>query len=108
MNRNHKAHLALLLVTIIFGMHYMIAKSLMPVPFQPLQLLFMRSLGGVLLFWIFQRLFIREKVARKDLLMLAFCGLLGFAANQAFFYEGLNLTSPVDASIIHVVNPIYV
>ena len=49
MNRNYKAHLALLLVTIIFGMHYMIGKSLMPVPFQPMQLLFMRSLGGVLL-----------------------------------------------------------
>jgi drug/metabolite transporter (DMT)-like permease len=108
MNRNYKAHLALLLVTIIFGMHYMIGKSLMPIPFQPMQLLFMRSLGAVLLFWIFQRWFIREKVARKDLLMLALCGLLGFAANQALFYEGLNLTTPVDASIIHVMNPIFV
>ncbi len=89
-------------------MHYMIAKSLMPVPFQPLQLLFLRSLGGVLLFWIFQLWFIREKVARKDLIMLAVCGFFGFAANQALFYEGLNLTTPVDASIIHVTNPIFV
>jgi drug/metabolite transporter (DMT)-like permease len=108
MNRTFKAHLALLLVTLIFGMHYMIAKSLMPVPFQPLQLLFLRSLGAVILFWIFQRWFIREKVARKDLFMLALCGLLGFAANQALFYEGLNLTTAVDASIIHVTNPIFV
>jgi drug/metabolite transporter (DMT)-like permease len=108
MNRTFKAHMALLLVTLIFGMHYMIAKSLMPVPFQPLQLLFLRSLGAVILFWIFQRWFVREKVARKDLLMLALCGLLGFAANQALFYEGLNLTTAVDASIIHVTNPIFV
>jgi drug/metabolite transporter (DMT)-like permease len=40
--------------------------------------------------------------------MLALCGLLGFAANQALFYEGLNLTTPVDASIIHVLNPVFV
>jgi drug/metabolite transporter (DMT)-like permease len=86
----------------------MIAKSLMPVPFQPLQLLFMRSLGAMILFWVFQRWFIQEKVARKDLLMLALCGFFGFAANQALFYEGLNLTTPVDASIIHVTNPIFV
>ena len=108
MNRNIKSHLALLIVTLIFGMHYMIAKSLMPVPFQTMQLLFMRSFGAVLLFWIFQRWFVHEKVARKDLIMLAICGLLGFAANQALFYEGLNLTTPVDASIIHVTNPIFV
>jgi len=108
MNRNIKAHLALLLISLIFGIHYMIGKSLMPVPFQPLQLLFLRSLGAVLLFWIFQRWFIREKVARKDLLMLALCGLLGFAANHALFYIGLNLTTPVDASIIHVLNPVFV
>ncbi len=108
MNRNLKAHLALLFVTLIFGMHYMIAKSMMPVPFQPMQLLFLRSLGAAVLFWIFQRWFIHEKVARKDLLMLALCGLLGFAANQALFYEGLNLTTPVDASIIHVLNPVFV
>ncbi|HZX63230.1 MAG TPA: DMT family transporter [Bacteroidales bacterium] len=108
MNRNIKAHLALLLISLIFGIHYMIGKSLMPVPFQPLQLLFLRSLGAVLLFWIFQRWFIQEKVARKDLLMLALCGLLGFAANHALFYIGLNLTTPVDASIIHVLNPVFV
>lgn len=40
--------------------------------------------------------------------MLAVCGLFGFALNQALFYEGLNLTTPVDASIIHVLNPVFV
>jgi drug/metabolite transporter (DMT)-like permease len=108
MNRNLKAHGALLLVTLIFGMHYAIAKNIMPVPLQPMQLLFLRSFGAVILFWIFQRFTVREKVARKDLLMLAVCGFFGFAANQALFYEGLNLTTPVDASIIHVLNPVFV
>jgi drug/metabolite transporter (DMT)-like permease len=108
MSRNLKAHLALLVTTIIFGMHYMIGKGLMPVPFHPMQLLFLRSLGALLLFWICQRWFVREKVVRRDLWMFALCGLLGFAANQALFYAGLNLTTPVDASIIHVLNPVFV
>jgi len=108
MKRNLKAHAALLITTLIFGMHYAIAKSMMPASFQPMQLLFLRSLGAVILFWVFQRFFVREKVERKDLLMMAICGLFGFAANMALFYEGLNLTTPVDASIIHVLNPVFV
>ena len=108
MSKTIKAHFSLLITTLIFGGHYAIAKGVMPVPLQPMQLLFIRLLSGVILFWIFQRLFVREKVEKKDLLILALCGLVGFALNQAFFYEGLNLTTPVDASIIHVLNPVFV
>ena len=98
----------MLVTTLIFGMHYSIAKGLMPGFLQPMQLLFLRLLGGVILFWIFQVFFVQEKVTRKDLLILAVCGLFGFTLNQALFYEGLNLTTPVDASIIHVLNPAFV
>ncbi|MEI6898956.1 MAG: DMT family transporter [Bacteroidota bacterium] len=107
-NQNLKAHLALLTTTLVFGLHYTIAKSIMPKDFQPLQLLFLRLLGGVIIFWTFQRFFITEKVDKKDLLILAICGIMGFTMNQALFYEGLNLTTPVDASIIHVLNPVFV
>lgn len=108
MNRTIKAHLSLVGITLIFGLHYSIAKGLMPVYLHPVQLLFLRSIGGLILFWLFHRLFIREKVEKKDLVVLALCGLTGFALNQAFFYIGLNLTTPVDASLIHVLNPILV
>ena len=108
MTRNLKAHLALLVTTLIFGMHYSIAKGLMPGSFQPMQLLFLRSFGALVVYWVFQLFFKSEKVESHDLFMLALCGLFGFAANQALFYEGLNLTTPVDASIIHVLNPVFV
>ncbi|MDP1623672.1 MAG: DMT family transporter [Bacteroidales bacterium] len=108
MKNTPRAHLALIATTLIFGMHYSIAKSLMPDDFTPKQLIFMRLLGGMVIFWGFTRFFIREKVARKDLLKLALCGLTGFALNQALFYEGLNLTNPVEASLIHILNPIMV
>ncbi len=103
-----RAHLALLGTALIFGMHYSIAKGLMPDSFTPLQLIFFRLLGGSAIFYLFQRLFVPEKVDKRDLLILALCGLFGFALNQTLFYEGLNLTNPVDASLIHVLNPVLV
>lgn len=108
MTSTQRAHLALLATTLIFGLHYTIAKSLMPAMFSPMQLIFLRLLGGVIIFWLFQKLFVPEKVERKDLITLAICGMFGFALNQALFYEGLSLTTPVDASLIHVMNPILV
>ncbi len=108
MSRIVKAHLSMLGVAVIFGLHYSIAKSMMPAYLTPWQMVFIRLLGAVILFWAFQRLFVREKVERRDLLMLALCGLVGFTLNIALFYAGLNLTTPVDASIIHVTNPIMV
>jgi drug/metabolite transporter (DMT)-like permease len=103
-----RAHLALLLTTIIFGLHYTVAKNLMPGHFTPMQLIFLRLLFATAIFWIFQKLFVAEKVEKKDLVRLAILGFFGFAANQALFYEGLNLTSPVDASLIHILNPVLV
>ena len=108
MTNTQKAHLALLSTTLIFGLAYNIVKSLMPEMLSPMQLIFIRLLGGMIIFWLFQRLFVPEKVERKDLIMLAMCGMLGFALNQTLFYEGLNLSTPVDASLIHVLNPILV
>ena len=108
MTQNIRAHISLLGTTLIFGLHYSVAKSLMPYFLTPMQLIFFRLLGGLVLFWTFQRLFVREKVDRRDLFKLALCGALGFALNQSLFYEGLNFTTPVDASVIHVLNPVLV
>lgn len=108
MTQTQRAHLSLLGTTLIFGLHYSVAKSLMPHFLTPMQLIFIRLLGGLVFFWIFQKLFVHEKVDRKDLIKLALCGALGFALNQSLFYEGLNITTPFDASVIHVLNPILV
>lgn len=103
-----RAHLSMLAVAVIFGLHYSIAKSLMPDFLTPWQVVFLRLLGAAILFWIFQGFFPRQKISRPDLLKLALCGLLGFTLNITLFYSGLNLTTPVDASVIHVSTPIIV
>ena len=80
----------------------------MPDFIQPLGFIFLRVSGAVLLFWLCYRLFFYEKVAKSDLFKLALCGLFGVAINQMLFFEGLNLTTPINAAVIMVTNPILV
>lgn len=101
------AHLALLAVNMIYGANYVIAKGVMPEKLSPNAFILARVLGAVILFWsIF--LFKKEKVATKDFIRLALCGVFGVAVNQLFFFNGLNITSPINASIIMTITPILV
>ena len=106
-NNLFKAHLALLGANVIYGANYIIAKGIMPEKIGPSAFVFIRLFFGVILFWIIKS-YIKEKVEHKDMLRLAFCGLLGAAANQLLFFNGLNLTSPIDASIIITSIPVMV
>jgi len=80
----------------------------MPDKIHPNAFVLIRLACCVVLFWGVKLLFVKEKVARKDFLRLALCGLLGAAANMLFFFHGINLTSPVDASIIMTATPVIV
>ncbi len=101
-----KAHIALLTVNMIYGANYLIAKGLMPHKIEASALVFLRISGAGVLFLVL-KLFVKEKVERKDMLRLALCGFLGVAANQFFSMNGLSLTSPVDAAIIVTAMPIF-
>ena len=79
----------------------------MPDKIGPSAFVFIRLFCASILFWII-KFFIKETVERKDMLRLVLCGLLGAAANQLLFFNGLNLTSPIDASIIMTSTPLLV
>lgn len=108
MSKRLLAHLALFTANLIYGINYTVAKDVMPDFIQPLGFIFIRVSGAVLLFWFFYRFFFYEKVDRKDLFKLALCGLFGVAINQMLFFKGLNLTTPINAAVIMVTNPILV
>jgi drug/metabolite transporter (DMT)-like permease len=108
MTETSKAHLALIISGILFGANYWIAKGLMPDYLQPMQIIFIRGLLSLILFWLVAFAKDNQKIAGKDHLILALAGLTGIAINQAFFFIGLNLTSPVDTALIHSASPIVV
>tara|TARA_B100000405_G_scaffold148815_1_gene104006 strand:+ start:253 stop:1149 length:897 start_codon:yes stop_codon:yes gene_type:complete len=101
-------HLALFLVNLIYALNYSIAKDVMPDYIGPSGFILLRVIGGSLLFFLTYIFFIKENVELKDIVRLLFCGLFGVAINQLFFFEGLNLTTPINAAIIMTVSPILV
>jgi drug/metabolite transporter (DMT)-like permease len=106
-NTTYKAHLALLGANIIYGANFLIAKGLMPDKIGPSALVLLRVIGACLLFWTI-KFFMKEKVEKKDFLLLISCGLLGVSTNMLLFFHGLSLTSPIDASIIMTSTPVIV
>lgn len=107
-NNIYKAHLALLGANLIYGVNYIIAKGIMPDKIGPSSFVFIRLLFATPLFWLLKSFVIKERVAKSDMLRLVLCGFLGAAANQLLFFHGINLTSPVDASIIMTAVPVIV
>ena len=108
MNKTLFAHLALLGANLIYAINYSFAKDVMPDFIMPSGFILLRVIGALLLFALSYFLFVKEKVERKDIFRLAICGIFGVAINQLLFFEGLNLTTPINAAIVMTTNPILV
>jgi drug/metabolite transporter (DMT)-like permease len=98
--------LALFIVNAIYGINFVIAKDVMPLYIKPSGFILVRATGALILFWILHLIMGYEKIEKKDFLFLAMGGLFGVAINQLLFFEGLNLSSPINGSILMSVTPI--
>lgn len=106
--KNYLAHGALIAANIIYGINYSVAKDVMPDYVQPFGFILLRVIGALMLFWTVHSFFFKEKIARQDILKLLTCGFFGVALNQLLFFKGLNITTPINASIIMTSTPILV
>ncbi|MCA1763608.1 MAG: DMT family transporter [Cryomorphaceae bacterium] len=103
------AHLALLIVALIYSANYVIAKDVMPEYIGPRGFIFIRVVGATLLFFAFSTFTKGSKrIERKDWFRILLCGFFGVAGNQLLFFEGLNLTTPINAAVIMTSNPVLV
>lgn len=105
---NKFAHLALLAVALIYGVNYSIAKEVMFAGLEPRGFILMRVLGAAVLFWMTHAFMGMKQIKREDFPRLFFSGLFGVAMNQILFFEGLDRTMPIVASIIMTTNPMLV
>ena len=109
--QNLRAHLSMFAATLLFGLNYWVAKGLMPDRLLPMQIIFLRVLGTLIISWIIV-LSIKNlrdlRIDRADFPRLILSSLLGVGINQVCFFTGLNLSTPVDAAIINSINPILV
>lgn len=108
MSKVAQAHLVLFLVGAFYAINYIVAKDVMPTYIGPSGFIFYRVFIATILFWIVHRFISKEKIQREDYPRFIQCALFGVAMNQLFFFNGLNLTTPINASVIMTSNPILV
>jgi len=101
-----RAHLAIIGANLLFGINYAIAKGVMPDHLKPGGFTLLRVITASALFYIFSQIGRKfEKIERADYLRFVMAGLMGVSFNQLLFLHGLNLSSPIDSSIISTLNP---
>ena len=108
MNNRLLAIIAALTATSIFGLNHTITKSLMPVFVTPPGLLFARVLGACTLFWVISIFSKKEKIQKKDWSKFLFCSVFGMSVNMISAIKGLELSTPINSSIISTISPIIV
>lgn len=110
MNDRIKAHLALLGANLFYGAGFTVAKTVMPQLIHPRGFILIRVAITTILFWLsyLGSKDMRGGIERKHWKTLVFCALFGVATNQLFFFLGLNLTSPIHASLMMLSTPILV
>jgi len=95
----------MLTVNILFGMNYAFSKEILTVNITAVGLNELRFLAACVVFWLIS-LSKKERVGKKDMLILFIGSLFGLLGNQIFFIQGLSRTSPLDSSIIATSVPI--
>jgi drug/metabolite transporter (DMT)-like permease len=108
MKTSFKAHLMLILASLIGAFNYTISKMVMPDFVKPMSIVVTRGIIAIIIFSLIHFLFIKERLEKKDYTRVFLAALLGIVLNQMSFYQGLNLTTPINASLMMTITPIIV
>lgn len=101
-------HSGLLLVAILYGANYSIAKIVSPQYMDALGFIIYRIFFAGIFFWVFS-IGGKEKVDWKtDGWRFFIAALTGVAANQLLFFKGISLTAAINGSIIMTLTPVFV
>lgn len=103
-----RGHIAIIVSCIIFASNILLTNSLVGTWMTPMGYTLTRLVYGAAVLWIMSLFFKKEKVAPKDLLVLAVGGVLGFIVSQFAFALSLRFTTPVNYSLIMAMVPIVV
>lgn len=109
MNRQKYALIALFMVQLLYGLNYTFAKVVINDNFiKPFSFVLLRVGGAAILFWLFGLFYKQERIELKDYVTLFFAAVFGVATNMLLFLKGLELTSPIHASVIMTITPIII
>lgn len=101
-----EGHSAVLLANVIFGLGVPVTKLLLDEWVSPMAYMATRCMGAAAMFWLISLFMPRERVERRDLLVIMGGGLLGFVVSQTLTAWALHFTTPVYFSIIATLTPV--
>ncbi|OBX26094.1 EamA domain-containing membrane protein RarD [Gelidibacter algens] len=103
------ALLAVLVVQLLYGLNYTLAKDVMVGGHvKPFGFIVLRVAGATILFWLLSFLGPKEKIDKRDYIRFFIAAIFGIAINMLLFFKGLQLTTPIHASVIATISPILV
>lgn len=103
-----RAHLAIMTANVMFALNYSYSKSIIPEWMLPEGICIARIATAAVMFVLLALTFIRERIEGRDIWRLVLASIFGIGGNQYIFLQGLNMTSPVDSSIIATTGPVLV
>ncbi|MDG1571653.1 DMT family transporter [Robiginitalea sp. M366] len=108
MSKRTLAILAALTATTIYGLNHTIAKSVMPHYVQPFGFILLRVSGAAALLWAIAPFGPRQRIEKRDWGRLLLCAVFGMVINMLAFFKGLQLSTPVNSSVLVTTTPIIV
>lgn len=110
-SNSYIGHILALLVMIIYGFNTNFMKSLIPIHIGAFGLVFARCIISTFTFW-FISLFVKEKADNHpplaDKIKIMIAGALGIGINSLLYVKGLELSGPIDATVIRTLQPIMI
>ncbi|MGD1946056.1 MAG: DMT family transporter [Croceivirga sp.] len=108
MSKRTLAFLAAIGATTIYGINHTIAKGVMPTYVTPFAFIFLRVLGAAILFWGVSFFGPKENIEKQDWGRMVVAALLGMVINMLSFFKGLELSTPINSSVLITISPIMV
>ena len=109
MNVRTGAIIAVLMVQLLYGLNYTLAKDVMAGGFlTPYGFILLRVGGATLLFWLFSWMGPQETIDKRDYVKFFVAAIFGVAINMLLFFKGLEFTTPIHASVIVTLTPVFV
>ena len=91
---------------VIFGLNVPVSKAILDNWMTPIGYTTLRMFFGTVVFWTFATLWRREKVGRKDLILIIIGGLMGYLGTQCSFAKSLEYTSPINFALLISLTPV--
>ncbi|WP_299244761.1 DMT family transporter [uncultured Aquimarina sp.] len=108
MDKRTVALLAAFGASLIYAINHTLAKGVMPTYIKPFGFILLRVIGAAALFWLASIWAPKQKIDRSDWLRIFGCAIFGMVINMLMFFKGLQLSTPINSSVMITISPILV